>query len=252
MDLSGEYRIPAPRQTVWDALNDPEVLKASIAGCEELERNEEGGFTAKVRAKVGPVSARFAGKVSIVDPDPPKGYRIEGEGTGGAAGFAKGGANVTLAEDGGETVLTYEANASVGGKLAQIGSRLIDGTAKKMADDFFAKFSEIVAERASAAGPADAPATEAAGEAPAADTAADTAAAAPAHEEPYKDGAPSIGGAGEAAVEAVEAVEHAASRVADEAADVVASTEATAKGMPQWMWILIAAVVVVALLILLT
>lgn len=247
MDMSGEYRIPAPRQTVWDALNDPDVLKAAITGCEELERNEEGGFTAKVRAKVGPVSARFSGKVSIVDPDPPNGYRIEGEGSGGAAGFAKGGANVALAEDGAETVLTYEANASVGGKLAQIGSRLIDGTAKKMADDFFAKFTEIVAERASAGGPAG---STTADDAPQAEAAAP--AAAPAHEEPYRDGAPSIGGAGEAAIEAVEAVEHAASRVADDAADVVASTEATAKGMPQWMWILIAAVIVVALLILFT
>ncbi len=251
MEMSGEYRIPAPRQTVWDALNDPDVLKEAITGCEELERNEEGGFTAKVRAKVGPVNARFAGKVTIVDPDPPNGYRIEGEGTGGAAGFAKGGANVALAEDGGETVLTYEANASVGGKLAQIGSRLIDGTAKKMADEFFAKFSEIVAEKASGGRPAD---EEPPQEKPAAAAGAAAAAAeapAPA-EKPYSDGAPSIGGAGEAAVEAAETVENAASRVADEAADVVASTEATARGMPQWMWILIAAVTVVALLILFT
>ena len=148
MDMNGEYRIPASRQIVWEALNDLEVLKASIAGCEELEQDAAGGFTAKVRAKVGPVSARFSGKVSIVDPDPPNGYRIEGEGTGGAAGFAKGGATVTLTEEAGETVLSYSANASVGGKLAQIGSRLIDGTAKKMADDFFAKFSENVLEKA--------------------------------------------------------------------------------------------------------
>lgn len=250
MEMSGEYRIPAPRQTVWDALNDPEVLKEAITGCEELERNDEGGFTAKVRAKVGPVNARFAGKVTIVDPDPPNSYRIEGEGTGGAAGFAKGGANVALAEDGGETVLTYEANASVGGKLAQIGSRLIDGTAKKMADEFFAKFTEIVSEKAGGR-PAD---EEPKAEMPAAAAGAEAAAAeanAPA-EKPYSDGAPSIGGAGEAAVEAAETVDNAASRVADDAADVVASTEATAKGMPQWMWILIAAVTVVALLILFT
>ena len=148
MDMSGEYRIPAPRQTVWEALNDPEVLKAALPGCEELTADGENGFAAKVRAKVGPVSARFQGKVKLLDLDPPNGYRIEGEGTGGAAGFAKGGATVSLAEDGSDTVLTYQANASVGGKLAQIGSRLIDGTAKKMADDFFAKFTEIVSAKA--------------------------------------------------------------------------------------------------------
>ncbi len=148
MDMSGEYRIPAPRQTVWEALNDPEVLKAALPGCEELTADGENGFAAKVRAKVGPVSARFQGKVKLLDLDPPNGYRIEGEGTGGAAGFAKGGATVSLVEDGNDTVLTYQANASVGGKLAQIGSRLIDGTAKKMADDFFAKFTEIVSAKA--------------------------------------------------------------------------------------------------------
>ena len=152
MEMLGEYRIPASRQVVWEALNDPMVLKASIAGCEELEQDGNGGFTAKVRAKIGPVSARFSGKVSIIDPDPPNGYRIEGEGTGGAAGFAKGGATISLEEDGSETVLTYAANASVGGKLAQIGSRLVDGTAKKMSEDFFEKFCAIVVERAALAG----------------------------------------------------------------------------------------------------
>lgn len=245
MDMSGEYRIPAPRQTVWDALNDPEVLKASIAGCEELERNEDGGFTAKVRAKVGPVSARFSGKVTIVDPDPPNGYRIEGEGTGGAAGFAKGGANVSLAEDGGETVLTYQANASVGGKLAQIGSRLIDGTAKKMADDFFAKFSEIAAERAVAAGAA--PAAEAAG----------------AHH--HDDGTPgawadaaeelagdAYGTARHAVEDAAEAVSEAASETAHDVAEVADSSRVAAKGVPQWLWIAGAVVVVVGLLIFLS
>ena len=161
MDMSGEYRIPAPRQTVWEALNDPEILKAAIPGCEELAAEGDSGFAAKVRAKVGPVSARFKGKVALLDLDPPNGYRIEGEGTGGAAGFAKGGATVRLSEDGGETVLTYEANASVGGKLAQIGSRLIDGAAKKMADDFFAKFSAIVGEQAAASAAAEPAATSA-------------------------------------------------------------------------------------------
>ncbi|WP_366555897.1 SRPBCC family protein [Aquibaculum sediminis] len=149
MEMSGEQRIPAPRQVVWDALNDPEVLKASIPGCESLEQNEAGdAFDAKVRAKVGPVSARFAGSVNLTDINPPESYTISGEGKGGAAGFAKGGANVKLTEEGSETLLSYDVNAKVGGKLAQLGSRLIDGTARKMADDFFARFSEIAVERA--------------------------------------------------------------------------------------------------------
>jgi uncharacterized protein len=145
MDMSGEYRIAAPRQTVWVALNDPETLKQCIPGCEEIDKVSDTEFTAKVRAKVGPVSARFSGRVQLVDMDPPNGYRIVGEGTGGAAGFAKGGAKVALAEAGAETVLTYTAEAQVGGKLAQIGSRLIQGTAKKYADDFFGNFSRLVA-----------------------------------------------------------------------------------------------------------
>lgn len=144
MQMTGEYRIPASRQTVWDALNDPEILKQCIPGCEELNRTDEGGFEAKVTAKVGPVRAKFNGKVELSDVDPPNGYTISGQGTGGAAGFAKGGAKVSLADDGGETLLNYTVDASVGGKLAQIGSRLIDATAKKMADDFFSKFAELV------------------------------------------------------------------------------------------------------------
>jgi carbon monoxide dehydrogenase subunit G len=144
MDMSGEYRIEVPRSQVWDALNDPEILKASIAGCEELEKASDTEMTAKVRAKVGPVSARFSGKVTLSEINPPISYRIDGEGQGGAAGFAKGGASVTLEEDGDATILRYTANATVGGKLAQIGSRLIDATARKMADDFFAKFAEKV------------------------------------------------------------------------------------------------------------
>jgi carbon monoxide dehydrogenase subunit G len=145
MQMSGEYRIPAARQAVWDALNDPEVLKQCIPGCEELVRNGENGFDAKVVAKVGPVRAKFGGMVELSDIDPPNGYTISGQGQGGAAGFAKGGATVKLAGDGGETVLSYTVDASVGGKLAQIGSRLIDATAKKMADDFFSRFAEMVA-----------------------------------------------------------------------------------------------------------
>ncbi len=160
MDMTGEYRIPAPRQIVWEALNDPETLKASIVGCDELNRTGPNSFEAKVTAKVGPVKAKFGGKVNLEDLDPPNGYRIVGEGSGGAAGFAKGGAKVDLIDEGAETLLRYEAKADVGGKLAQIGSRLIAGTAKKMADDFFGRFSQIVGERAAKAGvtaPAAAP-----------------------------------------------------------------------------------------------
>ena len=152
MDMNGEARISAPQTIVWDALNDPEALKQAITGCEELERDGENAFTARVRAKVGPVSARFGGRVELQDLNPPHSYRIVGEGTGGAAGFAKGGAIVRLEADGPDaTLLKYEVDASVGGKLAQIGSRLIDGAARKMADDFFTKFGAIAAERASAA-----------------------------------------------------------------------------------------------------
>lgn len=144
MEMTGEYRIPAPRERVWAALNDPETLKACIPGCESLESGAENEFKATVRAKVGPVSARFSGKVTLSEFDPPKSYRISGEGTGGAAGFAKGGAVVTLEEDGTGTILRYTADAQVGGKLAQIGSRLIDGTAKKLADEFFEAFAAKV------------------------------------------------------------------------------------------------------------
>ncbi|MDA0238510.1 MAG: carbon monoxide dehydrogenase subunit G [Proteobacteria bacterium] len=145
MDLNGEYTIPASREKVWDALNDPEILKQCIAGCEELIKESDTVLTAKVTAKVGPVRAKFSGKVTLSDIDAPNGYRISGEGQGGAAGFAKGGADVTLSDaEGGGTVLSYAANAEVGGKLASVGSRLVQGVAKKQADDFFGKFSEIV------------------------------------------------------------------------------------------------------------
>ncbi len=157
MQMSGQYRIEAPRQTVWEALNDVEVLRLCIPGVEEIEKTSDTSFTAKVRAKVGPVSARFAGDVTLSDLDPPNGYTISGEGKGGAAGFAKGGAKVRLEDDGAATLLNYEVDAQVGGKLAQIGSRLIDGTAKKMADDFFSRFATSVG-----AGAAEEPAPAAA------------------------------------------------------------------------------------------
>jgi hypothetical protein len=143
MDMTGEYRIPAPREKVWAALNDPETLKASLPGCESLEKVSETQFVATVVAKVGPVKAKFNGNVELLNLNPPESYTIAGEGKGGAAGFAKGGADVRLAEaDAETTVLTYTARADVGGKLAQLGSRLIDGTAKKMADEFFENFRQ--------------------------------------------------------------------------------------------------------------
>jgi uncharacterized protein len=144
MDMTGEYRIAAPRARVWAALNDPDILKQCIPGCQELEKTGSGGFKAKVVARVGPVQASFTGNVTLSDLDPPKSYKISGEGTGGAAGFARGGAEVSLEEDGAATVLHYKVSANVGGKLAQIGSRLIDGTAKKLSEEFFSTFATIV------------------------------------------------------------------------------------------------------------
>lgn len=147
MEMQGEYKIPAPREVVWEALNDPNVLSACIPGCKSLEKTGENGFAATVQTKVGPVKATFKGEVTLSDIDPPNGYRIFGEGKGGAAGFAKGGATVTLQEDGDGTLLSYTVDANVGGKLAQIGSRLIDSTSKKLAGEFFDAFVEAVQNR---------------------------------------------------------------------------------------------------------
>ncbi len=185
MQMTGQYRIEAPRQSVWEALNDVEVLRACIPGVEEIEKTSDTAFTAKVKAKVGPVSARFAGEVTLSDLDPPNGYTIKGEGKGGAAGFAKGGAKVRLSDDGDATLLSYDVDAQVGGKLAQIGSRLIDGTAKKMADDFFSRFAAQVGAAAAAAEPAAAAPSPAA--APAARPAPAPAAAAPSPADADKD-----------------------------------------------------------------
>ena len=161
MEIKGEYRIAAPREKVFAALNDPAILQACIPGCESLEKTSDTEMKAKVRMRIGPVSAAFSGKVTLSDLDPPNGYRISGEGQGGAAGFAKGGAVVALKEDAGDTILTYNVDAQVGGKIAQVGARLIDGTAKTLADEFFSKFAAMVggpppAEAAAAAAPADA------------------------------------------------------------------------------------------------
>ncbi|MEM7444324.1 MAG: carbon monoxide dehydrogenase subunit G [Pseudomonadota bacterium] len=148
MDMSGQQLIPADRETVWRGLNDPEVLRQSIPGCESIEKQSDTEMTAKVTAKVGPVKARFTGAVTLSNLNPPESYTISGEGKGGAAGFAKGGAEVKLEDADGGTMLSYEVHANVGGKLAQLGGRLIDGTAKRMAGEFFDNFAKVVGETA--------------------------------------------------------------------------------------------------------
>jgi carbon monoxide dehydrogenase subunit G len=145
MNMAGEVQLAAPRDVVWAKLNDPAVLKACIPGCESLDVIGENEFQAVAVNKIGPVKAKFKGKVKLSDLDPPNGYKISGEGDGGVAGFAKGGATVALAEKDGGTLLIYNVEAQIGGKLAQLGQRLVNGAAKKMADDFFAKFAQNVA-----------------------------------------------------------------------------------------------------------
>ena len=145
MQMSDSQRIPASKEKVWAALNDPAILKQCIPGCEALDMSSPTEMTATVVFRVGPVKATFGGKVTLSDLDPPNSYRISGEGSGGVAGFAKGGATVRLSADGSDaTVLFYEVDAQIGGKLAQLGSRLIDSTAKKLAGQFFASFGEVV------------------------------------------------------------------------------------------------------------
>ena len=144
MTMTGEIPLEAKREVVWAKLNDPAVLKACIPGCEELNVIGENQFEAVAVNKIGPVKAKFKGKVTLSDLDPPNGYRISGQGDGGVAGFAKGGAEVKLSDRDEGTLLTYNVEAQIGGKLAQLGQRLINGTAKKLADDFFVRFAEAV------------------------------------------------------------------------------------------------------------
>lgn len=144
LEMNGAYELPVPRERVWAALNDPETLKRCIPGCEELEKVSDTEFRAVAVAKVGPVKARFKGNVTLSDLDAPASYRISGQGDGGIAGFAKGGAVVRLEPSGAGTTLSYEAEAQIGGKLAQIGQRLVAGTAKKIADQFFENFAKAV------------------------------------------------------------------------------------------------------------
>jgi hypothetical protein len=145
MDLTGEYIIAAPRQKVWEALNDADVLRKCIPGCESLDKKSDTEMSATVVTKIGPVKAKFSGDVRLENIKAPVSYTIAGEGKGGIAGFAKGGADVTLEEVPEGTKLSYAVKAQIGGKLAQLGSRLIDSTVKKLADQFFEKFSKSVA-----------------------------------------------------------------------------------------------------------
>ncbi|WP_027211905.1 CoxG family protein [Burkholderia sp. WSM2232] len=144
MELTGERIVPLPRERVWAALNDPEILKASVPGCESFERVDEHQFQMVMAATVGPIKARFKGKMVLTDLQPPKSYSMTFEGSGGAAGFGKGGAHVDLVADSGGTRLVYRSHAQVGGRLAQVGARLIDGVARKMAEDFFGRFTAAV------------------------------------------------------------------------------------------------------------
>ena len=144
MTMSGEQQLAAPREKVWAMLNDPAVLKSCIPGCETLDVIGENKFMAVATNRIGPVKARFKGKVRLTDLDPPNGYKISGEGDGGVAGFAKGGASVNLTDKDGGTLLSYNVEAQIGGKLAQLGQRLVNGAAKKLADDFFVRFAAAV------------------------------------------------------------------------------------------------------------
>jgi carbon monoxide dehydrogenase subunit G len=151
MTMQGEVTLPADRAKVWAALNDPDVLKACIPGCQELEKVSDTQFTATAKLAVGPVKATFKGSVTLSDIEIPNGYTISGEGQGGVAGFAKGGAKVRLTEEDGGTRLSYDVEAQVGGKIAQLGGRLINGVAKKYADQFFANFAKVLAPAENAA-----------------------------------------------------------------------------------------------------
>ena len=145
MEMKGEQLVPASQADTWAALNDPEVLKACVPGCESMERVSDNEYVMLMTARIGPVAAKFKGKMTVSDIHPPQSYRIAFEGQGGVAGFGKGGAQVQLAPEAEGTRLTYQVKASVGGKLAQIGSRLVDAAARKLADDFFRTFNEKVA-----------------------------------------------------------------------------------------------------------
>ena len=147
MEMKARQSIAAERRRVWDALNDPDALQAAIPGCESFESTGENQFTARITNRIGPVKASFSFIIELSDLDPPNSYVLHGKGRGGAAGFANGSARVSLEADGDYTTLSYELDASVGGKLAQLGGRLIDGAAKKLADEFFSRLGEVIASQ---------------------------------------------------------------------------------------------------------
>lgn len=184
MELTGERILPLSRDRVWDALNDPDILKRSVPGCESLERVDDTHYKVVMAAAVGPVKARFNGKLTLTDLCAPQSYSMSFEGSGGAAGFGKGTAHVELEPQGNGTRLAYKANAQVGGRLAQVGARLIDGVARKMAEEFFGRFTEALAPQAPPEGSAQAAASDS-------DAPAQSAAAA---RSPSADAAPARGG----------------------------------------------------------
>lgn len=225
MKMSGEFRVPTDRETVWRALNDPEVLKECLPGCQEIEKTSETEMSATLAIKVGPVKATFSGGVTLSDLDPPNGYTLSGQGQGGAAGFASGEAKVKLVAEGAATVVHYECDAKVGGKLAQIGSRLIDSTAKRLAKQFFDSLAEKLG------GGEEAEAAEAAE--PASEAVAPDAPGAPADEPAAPAADPGAAPAQESAAEAAPELPPAAPRA----------------GLPTAAWV--GAVVVVAVVLIL-
>jgi len=186
MQMAGEQRIAASRQRVWEALNDAEILKACIPGCQSLEKEGEDRFDAVAEVKIGPIGARFKGKVQLSDIDAPNGYTITGQGNGGVAGNAKGSAKVRLSEEGGVTLVSYDVEAEVGGRMAQLGGPIIDATAKQLAGKFFSTFGDVVGGKVEAVPAAEAvPAEAAAAPAPAAPAPAARPAPAPAAASPW-------------------------------------------------------------------
>ena len=236
MKMNGEFRVPTDRETVWRALNDPEVLKECLPGCQEIEKTSDTEMSATLALKVGPVKATFTGGVTLSDLDPPNGYTLSGQGQGGAAGFASGEAKVTLVAEDGGTVVQYDVDAKVGGKLAQIGSRLIDSTAKKLAKQFFDSLAEKL-------GGGEEPETEATAATPAEATA--EAASAPPPEAP----APSQPEPAPAAP--VETTADSAPEAGDAAGPPLAPA-AKRMGLPTAAWAAAVVVVVVVLILVFT
>ncbi|MFC3226019.1 CoxG family protein [Marinibaculum pumilum] len=260
MDMSGEQLIAAPREKVWEALNDPDILGQCIPGCDSISKTSETGFEATVTAKIGPVKAKFKGAVELQDIDAPNSYKIVGEGKGGAAGFGKGSAKVSLSDAEGGTLMAYEVNAQVGGKLAQIGSRLVNSAAKKMADDFFDRFKAVV--EAGSAAPAASDSSGSGGGSPAggdddstdpAPAPAGSAAAEPSRQA-VGDGGPAA--AATAAAIAPEAGATHAAAAPSEPADqghahppppTSGGAAASGRGLSIWVWGAVLVIVVVAI-----